>query len=417
MRILYSFAIALYGLGVRFASLWNLKAKQMVHGWDDTKRRFFNPAQPSGDLIAWFHASSLGEFEQARPVIEQFRKDHPRYQVLVSFFSPSGYEIRKKYDKAEFVCYLPLDTPSNAKKFVEAVKPSIVFFVKYDFWFNYLDELKKHNIPTYIFSSIFRPRQYFFKPYGKWFLNQLHCFSHLFVQNQESLALLQSHGVSQCSIAGDTRFDRVNEIAKNVKPNPDIERFIYGDGDSLTKVIMAGSSWEPDEEYLHQFFKSSLPPHTKMILAPHVISENHIRWIEQLFGSNNCVRYSQLANTKDITQKILIIDNMGMLSSLYGYAHIAYIGGGWGHGIHNILEAITFGKPVIFGPNYAKFQEAHDIIQLEGGSSFSTYIQLEKWLIQMLTNTESYTKSVSTCRQYVAANIGSTNIILNCINI
>lgn len=418
MRTLYTFAINTYGLGVRIAALWNTKARLMSKGWHSTKEKTHLGSTLTAAPTAWFHASSLGEFEQARPVLEQFKKDHPEVPIVVSFFSPSGYEIRKGYNQADYVCYLPLDTPSNARRFIDFINPTIVFFVKYDFWFNYLGELKRRNIPTYIFSSIFRESQYFFKPYGKWFLNQLHSFDHLFVQNQESIQLLQSHGITECSIAGDTRFDRVFDIARHVKPNPSIERFVHpenGNDPAQPKVIIAGSSWEPDEKYLFEYFKSTQIAPLKLILAPHVISETHIAWIEQLFGKSNCVRYSQMGNAEATDRPVLIIDNMGMLSSIYHYSDIAYIGGGWGHGIHNILEALTFGKPVIFGPNYTKFKEAHDIIGRQGGFSYDTLVQLRTWIDKILSDSDDYISAVETCKTYVNENIGSTRQILDTV--
>ena len=404
MKIFYTLGIYLYTFGVRIASLFNLKARQMVKGWKALKAIPFDNSRPT----AWFHAASLGEFEQARPVLEQFKQQHPNYRIWVTFFSPSGYEIRKNYAQADIVTYLPMDTPCNARKMVRLINPSIVFFVKYEFWFNYLTTLRDRNIPTYIFSAIFRPTQYFFKGYGKWFLKQLKtCFKHLFVQNEESLQLLNSHGITNCTIAGDTRFDRVHDIAQQVKSFPEIEQFL---NNNQSKVLIAGSSWEPDEEYLKEYLQHR-GNDFKLILAPHVISESHIKWIENLFGSSNCIRYSALSNLKENAQ-ILIIDNIGMLSSLYQYGDVAYIGGGWGRGIHNILEAITFGKPVVFGPNHKKFQEACDMIANEGGFTYTRYIELEKVLDQLFDNTEQYEKSVQRCNTYMQQNLGSTGIIL-----
>ena len=352
MRLLYSFGIRLYQIGVYVASLWNPKAKQMVHGW----QRFFEKI-PTERIeqgrTAWFHASSLGEFEQARPVLERFKKMHPDYTICLTFFSPSGYEVRKDYKEADFVCYLPMDTCHNAREFVRLINPTVAFFVKYDFWFNYLHELEKHKVPTYIFSAIFRQDQYFFKSYGRWFRNQLGCFTHIFVQNRESEELLHHfRGVTHCSVAGDTRFDRVHEIAQTAKQFPEIETFVDN-----KPVLMVGSSWEPDEVHIKRFV-DTYKGDFKLILAPHVISESHLESIEKLFGKDKCVRYTEIATPNLQDRQVLIINNFGMLSSLYQYARVAIIGGGFGQGIHNILEALTFGKPVVFGPNYGKFQEA-----------------------------------------------------------
>lgn len=407
MNIIYTIGIYLYAFGVRIASLFNIKARQMVTGWKAIKDIPADSSRPT----AWFHAASLGEFEQARPVLERFKQLHPEYRIWVTFFSPSGYEIRKNYAQADVVSYLPMDTPRNARKMVRLINPDIVFFVKYEFWFNYLTTLRDKGIPTYIFSAIFRPNQYFFKSYGKWFLRQLKsCFKHIFVQNEESMQLLNSHGIANCSIAGDTRFDRVHDIAQHVKSFPEIEQFLNADG-TQSKVLIAGSSWEPDEEYLKEYIQHR-GNNFKMILAPHVISESHIKWIENLFGEKNCIRYSALQSFHE-NPTILIIDNIGMLSSLYQYGDVAYIGGGWGRGIHNILEAITFGKPVVFGPNHKKFQEACDMIAIEGGFTYTRYIELEKTLDKLFDDAEYRTLCSKNCNAYMQKNLGSTELILN----
>ncbi len=407
MRTLYTAGIYLYTLGVRIASIWNAKAKQMCAGW---KQLPDSIPQLSQGPTAWFHAASLGEFEQARPVLESFRVLHPDYKICVSFFSPSGFEIRKNYANADYICYLPMDTRRNARTFVQRINPTVAFFVKYDFWFNYLNELHKRQVPTYIFSAIFRPSQYFFKWYGGWFRKQLGHYTHLFVQNDESLQLLRNHGISQCSVAGDTRFDRVNDIAQASKRFPEIESFI---GDC--PVLMAGSSWEPDEANI-KYFLDNYPRELKLIVAPHVISDSHINAIEHLFGAERCIRYSQLkADTTPNKHKILIIDNMGMLSSLYRYATVAYIGGGFGRGIHNILEAITFGKPVCFGPNHLKFQEAKDIIARKGGFAYHTAQELNIILTRLFVDKETYHHASQVCTDYLSGNLGATQQILNIV--
>lgn len=424
MRILYTIGIYGYTLGVRIASPFNQKARQMVRGWKESFAKL--PQAPAdGEKRAWFHASSLGEFEQARPVLEKFRREHPEYKICVTFFSPSGYEVRKNYPEADFICYLPMDTPSNARRFVEQLRPSVAFFVKYDFWFNYLNQLALRNVPTFIFSAIFRPNQYFFKGYGKWFRRQLgRCFTHLFVQNEESLELLRSHGITQVSIAGDTRFDRVHAIAQDARRFEEVEQFLSQHPDN--KVLLAGSSWEPDEALIKQYLDHKGEKLT-LILAPHVISESHIATIISLFGKEDCTRYSQIGkgchgNTPQFptsnsqSSKVLIIDNIGMLSSLYRYADVAYIGGGFGRGIHNTLEAITFGKPVVFGPNYRKFKEACDIIALKGGFAHCNYSELAKHLDSLLDNPETYREASETCTQYLNDNLGSSDLILSVVN-
>ena len=412
MRYLYSFGIWCYALGVKVAALFNPKAKLMVAGWKRTFGRL-SVASVGKGKTAWFHASSLGEFEQARPVLEEFRRQHPEYKVCVTFFSPSGFEVRKNYPNSDFVCYLPMDTRSNASRFVNLLRPSVVFFAKYDFWFNYLEQLRLRNIPTFIFSSIFRPGQYFFQWYGKWFLRHLNnCFTHIFVQNEESLKLLQTNGIDHVSIAGDTRFDRVAAIAHETKPFPEIETFIQRHKD--LPVIVAGSSWEPDEQHLLRYLQ-----HRKgqllLIVAPHVISECHLGWIEQdLFRGESCTRYSKIAEAHPQSH-ILIIDNMGMLSSIYRFARVAFIGGGFGHGIHNILEAVAFGKPTVFGPNHLKFKEACDMIALHGAFSFHEYDQMESALDRLLDDPDHYLHTSQICLQYMNSNLGSTQKILSLV--
>ena len=416
MRLLYSFGISCYGLGVRLAAPFNEKAKLMVKGWRHAFEQL--EAMPTdGCKTAWFHASSLGEFEQARPVLEQFRIENPGFRVCVTFFSPSGYEIRKNYAGADLVCYLPMDTRAHARRFVEMLHPDVAFFVKYDFWFNYLDQLSRRQVPTYIFSAIFRPNQYFFKWYGGWFLKQLRrCYTHLFVQNEESVRLLQNHGVGQCSVAGDTRFDRVHAITQESQPNEVVELFLsYHSG---CKVLVAGSTWEPDETQLAEMADERKD--VAFIVAPHVISEGHLTLITDLFAKKHghkVVRYSQLREGQDADARILLIDNIGMLATLYRYADVAYIGGGFGVGIHNILEAVTFGKPVVFGPNYHKFKEACDIIALGGGFSYRDADELRRTMASLLDD-ESYRQASSqVCQHYLADNLGSTKLILNEIKI
>ena len=413
MRIIYTIGICFYTLGIRVAALFgHSKARLMVDGW---KRWPEQVAKLSHERpTVWFHAASLGEFEQARPVLEAYRQRHPECQVLVTFFSPSGYEVRKNYGQAEAVCYLPMDTPRNVRRFLDAVQPATVFFVKYEFWYNYLAALRNRGAETYIISAIFRPEQYFFQWYGKWFLRQIGIsFKHLFVQNEESLQLLRSHGVSHCSIAGDTRFDRVHQIAQAAESNEVVEAWLDGyEG----KVLVGGSTWPPDEELLTQAIKQSSNQAIRIILAPHVISEEHLKQIEQLFPDS--IRYSQLSTQHSTlnTKKVLIIDNIGILSKLYRYADVAYIGGGFGVGIHNILEAVTFGKPVIFGPNYRKFKEAHDIIARGGGWSIRNGAELATGCLdRLLTDADAYCQASEACRKYMEENLGSTDIIIRTV--
>lgn len=413
IRTLYSLGIGLYRIGVYIAALRGEKPKQMIRGWKQLADRDKIVELKEGPT-AWFHAASLGEFEQARPVIETFHQTYPEYKICVTFFSPSGYEMRKTYELADFICYLPMDTRSNAHKVVELINPSVAFFVKYDFWFNYLDELRKHNVPTYIFSSIFRPNQYFFTWYGRWFRKQLgRCFKHMFVQNEESVQLLNKYGITQCSIAGDTRFDRVHAIVQAAQRCEEIEQWLTA---RSGKTIIAGSSWEPDEQRIKRYLDRNGGP-LKIVLAPHVISSSHIENIEALFGKVHCQRYSQLDHAQNASANILIIDNMGMLSKLYRYADIAYIGGGWGHGIHNILEAVTFGKPVIFGPNYHKFKEARDMISRGGAYSYTEDAQLKQAFDMLLNDPEAYCKASLACTDYMEDNLGATQKIMSAISV
>ena len=417
MRLFYTSAIACYAAAVRLAAPFNEKASALSRGWKHWHRRF--PAEKlAGCKTAWFHASSLGEFEQARPVMESFRASHPDYKICLSFFSPSGFEIRKDYPGADVVCYLPPDTRRNARRWMQLVHPDISFFVKYDFWFNYLQALKQNNIPTFIFSAIFRPSQYFFRWYGGWFARQLHCYSHLFVQNETSLQLLHSIGINHCSIAGDTRFDRVNDIARQAQPIPVVERFVESgrsNSDAPGRVLIAGSSWEPDEANIRQFLDNYNKP-LKVILAPHMIGKEHLASIERLFEDYGCVRYSQLAaadnNSELFGRQVLIIDNIGMLSAIYRYATVAYIGGGFGKGIHNILEAAVYSCPVCFGPNYHKFQEACQLIELQGAKSYSEPAQLTAILSQWFDDDNARLAAATACHDYMHHNLGATQTII-----
>ncbi|MCR5445920.1 MAG: 3-deoxy-D-manno-octulosonic acid transferase [Bacteroidales bacterium] len=407
MRTLYSIGIWLYTLGIRMAALFgHAKARLMVAGWKQWPEQVARLDHSRS--VVWFHAASLGEFEQARPVLEEYRRRHPDHQVLVTFFSPSGYEVRKNYPLADAVCYLPMDTPRNVQRFFDAVHPDKVFFVKYEFWYNYLNTLKRRGTKTYIFSTIFRPDQYFFRWYGSWFRKQLRqCFAHLFVQNEESLQLLKTHGISQCSLAGDTRYDRVHQIATAAEGDATVDTFLQGyEG----KVLVAGSTWPPDEQLLARLCDNKEWFPERLIIAPHQIHEEHLRSIEALFPDS--IRYSQLSTLSN--GKVLIIDNIGILSKLYRYATVAYIGGGFGVGIHNILEAVAYGKPVVFGPNWRKFQEAHDIIEHGGGMTVDEHPDvslLRKWF----TDEESYRSASDACLKLMHRNLGSTDIILNTI--
>ena len=412
MRGLYTIGIWFYCFGVHVAAACGHRnARLMLRGWHHWREEL---AKLDGRPVVWFHAASLGEFEQARPVLESYRERHPDHQVLLTFFSPSGYEVRKNYAKAEAVCYLPPDLPLTVHRFIRQTNNlQAAFFVKYDFWFNYLGALRKSHVPTYIFSAIFRPEQYFFKPWGRWFVRQLRdCFTHLFVQNEESLQLLRSHGIDHCSLAGDTRYDRVNQIVQTAERDAVVEKFLDGyDG----KVLVAGSTWPPDEQLLARLRESKQWFPERIIIAPHEIHEEHLRSIEALFPDS--VRYSSLSSStssSSATSHVLIIDNIGLLSKLYRYATVAYIGGGFGVGIHNILEAVAYGKPVVFGPNYHKFQEAHDLIDLGGCMIVDEHPDVS-FLRKLFTDDDIYHAASDACMQLMRRNLGSTTKIMDTI--
>ncbi|GAB4002501.1 glycosyltransferase N-terminal domain-containing protein [Spirosoma daeguense] len=406
----YNAGISIYQTLARLTAPFNQKAKQWVTGrrnWSTKLTAFLaGNAQP----IAWFHAASLGEFEQGRPVMEAFHEQYPDYKILLTFFSPSGYEVRKNYAGADYIMYLPADTPANAKQFVELVKPDIAFFIKYEFWYNYLRELKAHYVPVVSFSTIFRPNQLFFKsnggPISKFYSSLLHYFDHILVQNQESVDLLSSIGITNVTLAGDTRFDRVAQVAASKKDIPIAHAFKNGQ-----PLLVVGSAWQADMAVLIPFINQFAKP-LKVIVAPHEIHDDEIeRWRAQL--TKPSVRFSQ-TNVVDIQNaNILFIDNIGMLTSLYQYGEFAYIGGAFGKGLHNILEAATFGMPLFFGPNYAKFQEAVDLIN--EGAAFPIRDTLE--LQNVFTN--QYANPIKATRisqAYVQRNIGATTKVMQVVD-
>ena len=325
----------------------------------------------------WFHAASLGEFEQGRPLMEQLRREHPEYKILLTFFSPSGYEVRKNYEGADIICYLPLDTITNARRFLRTIRPVMAFFIKYEFWDNYLHILSHRGVPVYSVSSIFRPGQVFFRWYGHQYSHVLKCFTHFFVQNEISKELLSTIGITDVSVVGDTRFDRVLQIKAAAKQLPIVEAFCDN-----KKVFIAGSSWQPDEE----IFIPWLNEHKdwKVVIAPHVIGEDHLQQIEKMLEGRKVVRYTQV-NESDISPlqdaDVLIINCFGLLSSIYHYADVTYVGGGFGVGIHNTLEAAVWDVPVFFGPNNQRFQEAQGLkacgagLEIANADDFRRYMQ------------------------------------------
>lgn len=407
MTLLYNIGIQLYYLLALSISPFNKKAKLWINGRKGVLNFLEKNIDPKAKNV-WFHVSSLGEFEQGRPIMEAFRAKYPEYKIVLTFFSPSGYEIRKNYDGADYICYLPLDTPRNAKKFIQIVQPKLVFFVKYDFWFHFLKQAKLSGARQFLVSGIFREKQAFFKPYGKWYGQILSWFEYFFVQNNESVELLKTIGITNSIVAGDTRFDRVVEIAQNGQEINIAKLFTEG-----STTIVCGSTWPADEEFLIRYLNHNSA--AKLILAPHEINQAHINSIIDLLQVPYCL-YSK-ANEEDVKQaRVLIIDNIGMLSSLYKYGEIAYIGGGLGAGIHNTLEAAVYGIPVLFGPNYHKFKEAQELIDCKGAASFSTYQQLQEELDKLTSDTKYLTSAGNASSGYVTSMTGATKIIVNYLN-
>ncbi len=359
--------------------------------------------------IAWFHAASLGEFEQGRPVIEAFRQRYPGYKILLTFFSPSGYEVRKNYTGADFIFYLPFDTPENARQFVQLVNPSIAFFIKYEFWYNYLRELKNRQVPILSFSAIFRADQIFFKPYGGFYRSFLRYFDHILVQNQESVDLLQRIGVTNVTLAGDTRFDRVQQVADARREIP-VARAFKAD----QPLLVVGSAWQADMDVLIPFLNRFDQP-LKVIVAPHEIHDDEIeRWRSQLPGPT--VRFSEAANHSSLQPfNQLIIDNIGMLSSLYQYGEFAYIGGAFGKGLHNILEAATFRMPLFFGPNYGKFQEAVDLTKAGAAFPVPDSAALETVFRRLYADSDALATASAISGDYVTRNTGATSKVMEVV--
>ena len=406
MNALYNISILFYSILIRLAAPFNIKAGQISKG----RKQTFDELQAKikhDRPIVWVHCASLGEFEQGRPIIEAIRKQHPGYQILLTFFSPSGYEIRKNYDLADYICYLPADTKKNAEKLIELVRPEIVFFVKYEFWFHYIHELKKRNIPLYLVSAIFRENQLFFKnsPWGKWYRKMLFSFEQFFVQDDQSVKLLHGVGIKNVTKAGDTRFDRVAEIARNGKNIPLVEKL---KGNSL--LVVAGSTWKPDEELLVQYIHSH--PETKFIIAPHETKKANIERLISLLKTP-VICYTEATEESVMNKQVLIVDTIGILSSIYKYADLSYIGGGFGVGIHNTLEAAIFGMPIVFGPNYLKFKEATTMVDLGIAFPVNDSSSLNTILDQLLSDNEKRNSIAGQCAHFTNQNLGATQIILN----
>ena len=368
----YNLIIYLYLLGVAVYSRFNEKVRKMWRGERDAFRVLREKVDPNARYV-WFHAASLGEFEQGRPLMEQIKREHPDIKILLTFFSPSGYEVRKNYEGADIITYLPLDTITNARRFLRIIRPEMAFFIKYEFWFNYLHILKHRQVPVYSVSSIFRDGQVFFRWYGRQYGRVLKCFTHFFVQNEKSRELLAGIGLTNTTVVGDTRFDRVLQIKAAAKQLPVVEAFCQQSSANgqKPKVFIAGSSWQPDEEIFIPYFQKH--PDWKMIIAPHVIGEDHLKQIEKLLEGRKVVRYTEATEADVQHADVLIINCFGLLSSIYRYADVTYVGGGFGVGIHNTLEAAVWDVPVFFGPNNQKFQEAQKLKACGGGLEISSY--------------------------------------------
>ena len=432
-------------------SLFNKKIKKMWRGEREAVDLLKEKVDPTAKYV-WFHAASLGEFEQGRPLIEQLRTTHPEYKILLTFFSPSGYEVRKNYEGADIVCYLPLDTIRNARRFLRAVHPVMAFFIKYEFWYNYLHILRHRGVPVYSVSSIFRPGQVFFKWYGRNYAKVLHCITHFFVQNEVSLQLLKGIGIDEATVVGDTRFDRVLQIKEQAKELPIVEAFkgINGKGDACKddlsedaykedlsedackedlsengckddlsengckgcKVFVAGSSWQPDEDIFIRFFNAH--PDWKLIIAPHVIGEDHLAYILDKLQMK-AVRYTQATEQSAAEARCLIIDCFGLLSTIYRYGEIAYVGGGFGVGIHNVPEAAVWGVPVLFGPNNKRFQEAQDLLACKGSFEVTDYDSFNTIISRLISDDKFRHQCGEASANYVKSRSGATDIIMKSV--
>ncbi|MBR6885558.1 MAG: 3-deoxy-D-manno-octulosonic acid transferase [Prevotella sp.] len=407
---MYNIIMYAIQLGVAIASLFNEKVRKMWRGEREAFRILKEQVDPNAQYV-WFHAASLGEFEQGRPIIERLRQEYPEYKILLTFYSPSGYEVRKNYQGADIICYMPIDTVTNARRFLRLVRPCMAFFIKYEFWYNFLHILKHRNVPTYSVSSIFRPNQVFFRWYGKNYGRVLRCFTKFFVQNEQSKELLNSIGITEVEITGDTRFDRVLQIKEAAKELPVVEAFASG------RLFVAGSSWLPDEEIFIKYFNEHRD--WKLIIAPHVIGEDHLQQIEKLLEGRKVIRYTEAAKTESqlSTAEVLIIDCFGLLSSIYRYGQVAYVGGGFGVGIHNLPEAAVWDIPVFFGPNNERFQEAQELKRNGGGLEIHNYEEFAARMDELTADPASLVKRGEAAGSYVKGNAGATEIILRQLTI
>ena len=413
----YNLVIYMYLLGVAIYSRFNEKVRKMWHGEREAFKILREKVDPNAKYV-WFHAASLGEFEQGRPLMEQLRKEHPEYKILLTFFSPSGYEVRKNYDGADIITYLPLDTITNARRFLRTVRPVMAFFIKYEFWYNYLHILKHRNVPVYSVSSIFREDQVFFKWYGRQYGRVLNCFTHFFVQNEISKELLAKIGITNATVVGDTRFDRVLQIKEAAKQLPLVEAFVK----DAPQVFVAGSSWPPDEEIFIKYFLDKLSgkaernehKNWKLIIAPHVIGEDHLKQIEKLLEGRKVIRYTDATEANVQDAEVLIINCFGLLSSIYHYGQVAYVGGGFGVGIHNLLEAAVWDVPVFFGPNNQKFQEAQGL-KLSGGFEISNYDEFAAQMDRFAADDDYLREQGRKAGYFVKGQSGATQKVLSAV--
>ena len=397
-------------IGVAIVSLFNKKVKKMWAGERQAVKVLKEKVDPEARYI-WFHAASLGEFEQGRPLIEHLRETHPEYKILLTFFSPSGYEVRKNYEEADIICYLPLDTIRNARRFLRAVKPVMAFFIKYEFWYNYLHILQHRGVPTYSVSSIFRPDQIFFQWYGRQYGRVLKCFTHFFVQNMESKALLAKLGITDVDVVGDTRFDRVLQIKEASKQLPIVEQFTA----HAQKVFVAGSSWLPDEDIFIKYF--DIHKDWKLIIAPHVISDEHLSQIFELLKGRRVVRYTEATEDNVKDAEVLIIDCFGLLSSIYHYGTVSYVGGGFGVGIHNVLEAAVWDIPVVFGPNNKHFQEAQGLMLVQGGFEINDYQSFRDLMMRFETDASFLQNAGENAGAFVKSRAGATAKVMENVSL
>lgn len=405
---MYNIVIYIYLIGVVIASLFSKKVRNMWRGERRAIGIIKEKMDPNAQYV-WFHAASLGEFEQGRPLMEQLKREHPEYKILLTFFSPSGYEVRKNYEGADIITYLPLDTIMNARRFLRTIRPVMAFFIKYEFWYNYLHILKYRKVPVYSVSSIFRPEQVFFKWYGRSYGRVLHCFTHFFVQNEISRQLLAKIGINEVTVVGDTRFDRVLQIKEAAKQLPVVEAFTDGH-----RTFVAGSSWQPDEDIFIPWFNAHKD--WKLIIAPHVIGEDHLQQILSKI-EGKAVRYTQASAEEVRDAQVLIIDCFGLLSSIYHYGEVAYVGGGFGVGIHNLPEAAVWAVPVIFGPNNQRFQEAQQLKACGGGLEINGAADFQRIMDRFDANPQQVEADGKKAGDYVKGKAGATGKVLHSVGL